>query len=855
MKFFELKMRVIAPLVVICCFVFFGSQPALAQVVLKTDPGTNNPPPAGAILDLSGTPIPTGSSYGTYGAYQRYTVNFVADITNTAITFAFREDPARISLANASVTDLTHPSGNLLVNGDFSGGMYNSNGNGRTPNGWTYANIYGVLGGGGVFNAPSSGGFVDCLTSTFCWNDGAVQAVDAISQTIPTTVGDTYQIAFFVADNSGCSTGLAPIMPCNFSNVSTNGDTTDQFGNGIDVAVYAQAGLPVAATPTTYTSDTNIADFTSGMPSYATFSNFSSTEGACVSSFTPTSAEVEGTPCRVYGGTLPIAGTNLPNNNWILAAFPSAVSRIEVYPNIDHFGSAYDGYQYQIYGSNDLTTWTALFDAASVHASNTATGEPFTLGTFTGTAPSTVNNVLTPGAGPGGTVGYIAQFQFPAAYKYYAFGASTVAFAQGNPDQELSAVTSSYTTPPQTIAPGQTNTFTDSTKINQSVMIPFGSDLGFTQSMEVKFIEVPQAVFDTTRLPATSTNTWSGGKPVPVGTTCTPIPSANNNCVVMEQICFSDAAGTTRIPCEIAAGGGAKILLASTYTGTSLPPNPGYFTASDGLNDWADITTTTNPDCCTLSGGTNRINTDYFIGDKPPIITITAPVNTTYFLNQAVAASYICTEPPPPAANPPNPPPPPPTSCTASNPGLVLNGGNIDTASVGSKTFTVSSTDVVGTAGSASVAYTVVDLPVDLDLFYFAPSTVRPGSNLTYLLAAVNFAQTNAASGVVVTDTVPAGTTVVKAIFAKISCSPYGCSAMPTQGTACGVSGRVVTCNIGSLAPLNTGTGVGIAIVVSVPATTPLNTLLTDTATITSLNRDTDLDRSVSIKTTVSKSY
>jgi uncharacterized repeat protein (TIGR01451 family) len=422
-----------------------------------------------------------------------------------------------------------------------------------------------------------------------------------------------------------------------------------------------------------------------------------------------------------------------------------------------------------------------------------------------------------------------------------------------NPDQELSAVgaTSSFTTPPQTLTEGQTNnvTFTDGNKINQNVVIQ-SAILGHTKSMAVKFTEVAQALFDSTRLPATSTNTWSGGTPVPFGTTCTPIPSANNNCVEMEQICFSDAAGTTRIPCEIAAGGGAKILLASTYTGTSLPPNPGYFTASDGLNDWADITT--DPICCTVSGGTNRINTDYFIGDKPPIITITAPVKTTYFLNQAVAANYTCTEPTP---KPPNPPPPPPTSCTAANPGQVLNGGNIDTASVGSKTFTVSSTDAVGTAGSASVSYTVVDLPVDLDLFYFAPSTVRPGSNLTYLLAAVNFAQTNVASGVVVTDTVPTGTTVVKAIFAKISCSPYGCSAMPTQGTACGVSGQVVTCNIGSLAPLNTGTGVGIAIVVNVPITTALNTLLTDTATVTSLNRDTDLDRSVSIRTTVSKSY
>ncbi len=534
------------------------------------------------------------------------------------------------------------------------------------------------------------------------------------------------------------------------------------------------------------------------------------------------------------------------------------MSKIVVFPNIDHFGSPYDGYQYQIYGSNnygsEFPTWTPLFDATSVNGA----GEPFTLGTFTGTAPSSVNNVLTPGAGPGGTVGYIAQFQFGTAYKYYAFGASTVAFAQTNPDQELSAVgaTSSFTTPPQTLTQGQTNnvTFADGNKINQNVVIASDATLGNTKSMAVKFTEVPPAVFNATRLPGVKQDpNWSGGTtPIDPGTKGTPIPSANNNVVVMEQLCFSDVAGTMRIKCEIAAGTMTpKISLTSTYTGTSLPPNPGYFTASDGLNDWADITTTTNPDCCTLSGGTNRINTDYFVGDKPPIITITAPVNTTYFLNQAVAASYICTEPLPPAANPPNPVPPPPTSCT----GTVQNGSNIDTASVGSKTFTVSSTDVVGTAGSASVAYTVVDLPVDLDLFYFAPSTVRPGSNLTYLLAAVNFAQTNVASSVVVTDTVPTGTTVVKAIFAKISCSPYGCSAMPTQGTACGVSGRVVTCNIGSLAPLNTGTGVGIAIVVNVPATTPLNTLLTDTATVSSLNRDTDLDRSVSIKTTVSKSY
>jgi hypothetical protein len=77
-----------------------------------------------------------------------------------------------------------------------------------------------------------------------------------------------------------------------------------------------------------------------------------------------------------------------------------------------------------------------LFNALTV----TGGGEPFTLGTFTGTAPTSVNNVLTPGAGPGGTVGYKALFNFGTACKYYAFGASTEAFSAGNADQEFSAV-------------------------------------------------------------------------------------------------------------------------------------------------------------------------------------------------------------------------------------------------------------------------------------------------------------------------------------------------------------------------------------------------------------------------------
>lgn len=193
----------------------------------------------------------------------------------------------------------------------------------------------------------------------------------------------------------------------------------------------ALVGAAGAAQAQTYSSDPNLADFASATTGFATLSNFSS--GDVSSPYTPTFTTLNA-GLRVYGGG---AVTGLPSgNNWLLATFGATESHIRVFANIDHLGAQFDGYQYNIEGSNDGTTWTALYDPTSV----VGAGEPFTLGTFTGTGPTNVNNVQSPGAGPGGTVGYITDFNFGAPYKFYAFGASTVAFAQGNTDQELSGV-------------------------------------------------------------------------------------------------------------------------------------------------------------------------------------------------------------------------------------------------------------------------------------------------------------------------------------------------------------------------------------------------------------------------------
>jgi hypothetical protein len=120
----------------------------------------------------------------------------------------------------------------------------------------------------------------------------------------------------------------------------------------------------------------------------------------------------------------------------ILVSFSAPTNSIRVFSNTDHFGSAYDGFQYTILGNNDGITYTPLFNALTVLGG----GEPFTLGNFTGTAPTTVDNVLVGSPGSQGQTGYIADFTFATAYQFYEFGASTVAIQSGNNDQELSAV-------------------------------------------------------------------------------------------------------------------------------------------------------------------------------------------------------------------------------------------------------------------------------------------------------------------------------------------------------------------------------------------------------------------------------
>ena len=900
MKIFTFIRRQMVPLVVLCSFGFLGSEPAQAQVSTKTDPGTNNPPPAGAILDLSGTPIPGGGN----PTYQHYAVDFNATLTSTAITLAFRDDPAQVSVANVSVVDLTSPNGNLLVNGDFSQGPVGSN----TPTGWTYANIFGVFAGGGV-----ASGSRFCYTSAFCWFDGAVLGYDAISQTIATAIGDTYQISFDVAEDSaifatpGSHGGLFPATypgsdcylaannlgpsPCKFSDISINGDTTDPGGNGINVTAYAQGGLPLPGTqvqttpapPNPNGGDTTVSTV------------FNNTPGQHVENDV----------------ILP------PSNN---LTFPSG---------IDPTTLSFQSTNRLVSNANPYTSGTPFatfvpFDHAGNDApGNTGNGSKYEVVCSDATHPPAEANCPSPGSAgthirafdifdlPKDTGGNFIQ---PIICQPGVACGTTVSFLHWFPNTIPGNASWSASNMPTN--PACTNvTMTGFACDLEDILVNkygasngYGSDtkkgdyfLGYNVPMLLSAVKVSGAngttsvntpgiqgsspfffrsplTFDFLVTPAQCPACGNGWKAAPVNNLfytldsfSAPPPDLPGTTDLTDLTNCPGATEVTACAVTSVTQPGASSTLPVEFTTTPMPiSNDGQYllqwSAADTVKTrerYITIIPTGSPTPCPNPFGDNPVQPCYStklfsaqinVDNTPPNITgptlSPAPmtnngVPNSYLLNQSVTATYSCADPVVNGVA---------SGVKTCGPGNTNStSSQVPTSATGSFNFTVNTTDVVGNVGTpVSVPYTVVDQPADLDLFYFAPPRIKPGANLAYFIAALNLAQKNVASGVTVTDIAPAGTAVVSAVFDKVSCSWWGCS-IPKTGTPCIISGSMITCNIGSLAPLNTLTGVGILIVVNVPATTPLGTVLTDTATATSLNTGTDKDTSVIINTTVRK--
>lgn len=170
--------------------------------------------------------------------------------------------------------------------------------------------------------------------------------------------------------------------------------------------------------------------------------------------------------------------------------------------------------------------------------------------------------------------------------------------------------------------------------------------------------------------------------------TAAPAPSANgwNNSAVSVQLQPAAATAgvfpiaTTYYAVDNAACAPGAVASCSTYSGPFTVANDGrhvvsFFSVDAGGNAGARKSIPINVD------------------RTAPTIAITAPTTTTYTLNQAVTADYTCSDG---------------GSGVATCAGPVASGGQIDTASLGAKTFTVNATDNAGNTASQSISYTVV---------------------------------------------------------------------------------------------------------------------------------------------------
>jgi hypothetical protein len=202
--------------------VLISAAPAFATPCQQGSNGlpANCAPPDGAIFDLNGTAIPS--------VFTRYTVSFVATQSLTNLSFAFRNDPAFFYLDDVKLS--TGGGSNLLINGDFETDPDSLD----APFGWVYRNEFGADAGGALDTSFAHQGVA-------AFSDGAVQAYDGLSQAIATTIGQTYDLEFWLAtDQNGGGT---------YSRLCTTGGTKGGDCNGVDLLVYAGA-IPTLDIPT-----------------------------------------------------------------------------------------------------------------------------------------------------------------------------------------------------------------------------------------------------------------------------------------------------------------------------------------------------------------------------------------------------------------------------------------------------------------------------------------------------------------------------------------------------------------------------------------------------------------------------
>jgi len=195
----------------------------LALALVGGSPANAQNPPAGAIFDLSTS---SQLAHPVLNTYQLFTTSFVGDGNTEYVSFAFREAPAYFSFDDASVS--AGGGANLLVNSSFEQGATT----GPSDVGSNYPDNWGRwiqpvdTSAIGQVDSTGYGCGANAHSGVQFWCDGSVEGYDGIYQAIATTSGTTYNISFWLDDNSN----RAIVNP------------------SIDMLVYAGDQIPVGST-------------------------------------------------------------------------------------------------------------------------------------------------------------------------------------------------------------------------------------------------------------------------------------------------------------------------------------------------------------------------------------------------------------------------------------------------------------------------------------------------------------------------------------------------------------------------------------------------------------------------------
>jgi uncharacterized repeat protein (TIGR01451 family) len=207
-------------------------------------------------------------------------------------------------------------------------------------------------------------------------------------------------------------------------------------------------------------------------------------------------------------------------------------------------------------------------------------------------------------------------------------------------------------------------------------------------------------------------------------------------------------------------------------------------------------------------------------------------VANSYALNQPVKATYSCSDNLSGVV----------TCGTSTYPPGTLQTpaitSQVDTSAPGTKSFVVSVMDAAGNHTTASVSYQVVAPTVNLELLKIAPATVHHNDVFTYDIVAGNLSG-NPASNVVITDPLPAGVTFVKATPQVFSCTLKGCS-NTTAGTHCSFANNTATCTANSLGSSTFIHLSTFTVQIVVQANAPVGAKISNTATVSSANPDSN---------------